>query len=79
VHEAAVGMFITGPLQRAGAPRGVMENEGIPVAEYEQLAKRFKPKPNRRARLARSPRQAGQKYMVMTTKHHEGFASSPPN
>ena len=23
-----------------------MENEGIPVAEYEQLAKSFKPKPN---------------------------------
>jgi len=43
------------------------------VAEYEQLAKRFKPKPNAARDWARLAKQAGQKYMVMTTKHHEGF------
>jgi alpha-L-fucosidase len=52
-----------------------MEEEGIPVAEYEQQAKLFKPKPNAARDWARLAKQAGQKYMVMTTKHHEGFCN----
>ena len=52
-----------------------MENEGIPVAEYEQLAQRFQPKPNAARDWARLARNAGQKYMVMTSKHHEGFCN----
>ena len=50
-----------------------MEQEGIPVEEYEKLADHFKPKPNAARDWARLAKQAGQKYMVMTTKHHEGF------
>ena len=46
-HEARFGMFIHWGLYSVlGRHEWVMENEGIPVAEYEQLAKRFKPKPN---------------------------------
>jgi alpha-L-fucosidase len=56
-----------------GRHEWAMEMEGIPVAEYEQLAKRFNPKPNSARAWARLAKQAGQKYMVMTTKHHEGF------
>jgi alpha-L-fucosidase len=56
-----------------GRHEWVMENEGIPVAEYEQIAKRFKPKPNAARDWAKLAKAAGQKYMVMTTKHHEGF------
>jgi alpha-L-fucosidase len=52
-----------------------MEEEGIPVAEYEQLAKLFKPKPNAARDWAKLAKIAGQKYMVMTTKHHEGFCN----
>src|SRR5947209_204716 len=33
------------------------------------------PKPNAARNWARLARQAGQKYMVMTTKHHEGFCN----
>ena len=73
-HEARFGMFIHWGLYSVlGRHEWVMENEGIPVAEYEQLAKQFKPKPNAARDWARLARQAGQKYMVMTTKHHEGF------
>src|SRR5882672_789903 len=73
-HEARFGMFIHWGLYSVlGRHEWVMENEGIPVAEYEQLAKRFKPKPNAARDWARLAKQAGQKYMVMTTKHHEGF------
>ena len=50
-----------------------MEEEGIPVAEYQLLANRFTPPPNAARAWARLAKQAGQKYMVMTTKHHEGF------
>jgi alpha-L-fucosidase len=73
-HEARFGMFIHfGLYSLLGRHEWAMEMEGIPVAEYEQLAKRFNPKPNAARAWARLAKQAGQKYMVMTTKHHEGF------
>ena len=73
-HEAEFGMFIHwGLYSLLGRHEWVMENEGIPVAEYEQLAAKFVPKPNAARDWARLARRAGQKYMVMTTKHHEGF------
>ncbi len=75
-HQARFGMFIHWGLYSVlGRHEWAMENEGIPVAEYEQLAKQFKPKPNCQREWARLARQAGQKYMVMTTKHHEGFCN----
>src|ERR1700730_7731187 len=46
-HEARFGMFIHWGLYSVlGRHEWVMENEGIPVVDYEQLAKRFQPKPN---------------------------------
>ena len=73
-HEARFGMFIHWGLYSViGRHEWAMEDEGIPVAEYEQLAKHFKPKPNAARDWASLAKQAGQKYMVMTTKHHEGF------
>ncbi len=75
-HEARFGMFIHWGLYSVlGRHEWAMEEEAIPVAEYEQLARRFKPKPNAARDWARLARQAGQKYMVMTTKHHEGFCN----
>src|SRR5713101_484731 len=75
-HEARFGMFIHfGLYSVLGRHEWVMENEGIPVAEYEQLAKRFQPKPNAARAWAKLAKQAGQKYMVMTSKHHEGFCN----
>jgi alpha-L-fucosidase len=73
-HEARFGMFIHWGLYSVlGRHEWVMENEGIAVAEYEQLAKRFKPKPNAARDWATLAKAAGQKHMVRTTKHHEGF------
>jgi alpha-L-fucosidase len=75
-HEARFGMFIHwGLYSTLGRHEWVMEEEGIPVAEYEKQAKLFKPKPNAARDWARLAKQAGQKYMVMTTKHHEGFCN----
>jgi alpha-L-fucosidase len=73
-HDARFGMFIHwGSYSVLGRHEWSMENEAIPVAEYEQLARQFKPKPNAARDWARLAKRAGQKYMVMTTKHHEGF------
>jgi len=75
-HEARFGMFIHWGLYSVlGRHEWAMEEEGIPVAEYEQLAKRFTPKPQSARAWARLAKAAGQKYMVMTTKHHEGFCN----
>jgi len=73
-HEAKFGMFIHWGLYSViGRHEWAMELEGIPVPEYETLAKRFKPKPNAARAWAKLAKRAGMKYMVMTTKHHEGF------
>jgi alpha-L-fucosidase len=73
-HEATFGMFIHWGLYSVlGRHEWAMENEGIPVAEYEQLAHKFTPRPNAAREWAALAKKAGQKYMVMTTKHHEGF------
>jgi alpha-L-fucosidase len=75
-HEARFGMFIHWGLYSVlGRHEWAMEEEGIPVSEYELLAKRFQPQPNAARAWAKLAKAAGQKYMVMTTKHHEGFCN----
>jgi alpha-L-fucosidase len=75
-HEARFGMFIHfGLYSVLGRHEWAMEEEGIPVAEYQQLAKRFNPQPHAARAWAKLARQAGMKYMVMTSKHHEGFCN----
>lgn len=73
-HEAKFGMFIHyGLYSIIGHQEWVMESEGIPIPEYERLAAQFMPKPGAAREWARLAKRAGQKYMVLTTKHHEGF------
>src|ERR1700676_905892 len=62
-HEARFGMFIHWGLYSVmGRHEWVMENEGIPVAEYEQLATKFKPKPYPARAWAKLAKATGQKY-----------------
>lgn len=73
-HAARFGMVIHWGLYSVlGRHEWAMEMEAIPVREYEQLAARFKPRPGAPREWAKLARRAGQRYMVMTTKHHEGF------
>ncbi|HEV2352491.1 MAG TPA: alpha-L-fucosidase [Terriglobia bacterium] len=75
-HQARFGMFIHWGLYSVlGHHEWALEMEGIPIKEYEQLAKRFKPVPHAARAWAKLAKAAGQKYMVMTTKHHEGFCN----
>ena len=72
--DARFGMFIHwGLYAQLGRHEWVMNRERIPVDEYEKLAETWKPEPNAARRWAKLAKQAGMRYMVMTTKHHEGF------
>ena len=48
-------------------------NEQITNEEYEKYFKRFDPDLYDPKLWARTASQAGMKYFVVTTKHHEGF------
>ncbi len=73
---ARFGMFIHfGVYSTIGRHEWVMEDEAIPVAEYAPHATSFHPEAGSPRAWARLARQAGMKYMVMTSKHHEGFCN----
>jgi len=73
-RAARFGMFIHwGLYAQLGRHEWVMNRERIPVEEYEPLADSWKPKPAPAREWARLAKAAGMRYMVMTTKHHEGF------
>jgi alpha-L-fucosidase len=85
-REARFGMFIHWGLysipagvwrdkvHATGYSEWIMFGEKIPVKEYELLAKRFKPSQFDAKAWVAIAKQAGMKYMVLTTKHHEGFS-----
>ena len=73
-HEARFGMVIHwGLYSQLERGEWVMNRDCIPVGEYEKLADTWKPRPGAARQWARLARDAGMKYVVMTTKHHEGF------
>jgi len=73
-REARYGMFVHwGLYAQVGRNEWVQSIEGIPVDEYAELAKSFKPKERPAREWAKLASESGMKYMVMTTKHHEGF------
>ncbi|HOV69687.1 MAG TPA: alpha-L-fucosidase [Clostridia bacterium] len=68
------GMFIHWGLYAIPA-RGewVRSNEKISVAEYQQFFDEFNPVRYNPKAWVRLAKEAGMKYAVMTTKHHDGF------
>lgn len=73
-HEARFGMFIHWGLYAIlGRGEWTMHIEHIPPDEYEKLAKQFNPKKFDADAWAQLAVDAGTKYMVFTTRHHDGF------
>jgi len=74
-REARFGMFIHWGLYSLLA-RGewVMFHEKIPVPEYEQLMRRFNPVKFNADEWVRLAADAGQRYIVITSRHHDGFS-----
>jgi alpha-L-fucosidase len=67
-----------------GLGEWIMYNAKIPVAEYAGYARKFDPVRFDADAWARLAKEAGMKYIVITAKHHDGFAmfktaSSPFN
>jgi len=84
-RESRFGMFIHWGLYAipAGEWNGeripsaaewIMNRAQIPVREYEKLAEQFNPVEFDADGIAGLARDAGMKYLVITSKHHDGFA-----
>ena len=84
-RDAKYGMFIHWGLYAipAGEYKGqrslgigewIMQRLKIPVREYEQLAKQFNPTKYNPDEWVQLAQDAGMKYIVITSKHHDGFA-----
>ncbi|OGV40034.1 MAG: hypothetical protein A2020_06045 [Lentisphaerae bacterium GWF2_45_14] len=52
----------------------IMRKLKIPIRKYESLAKKFNPVKFDAAKWVKTAKDAGMKYMVITSKHHDGFA-----
>jgi alpha-L-fucosidase len=84
-REARFGMFIHWGLYAipAGEYQGqrstrigewIMEWANIPRAKYEEFARQFNPVKFDAAEWVRIAKDAGMKYIVITSKHHDGFS-----
>ena len=75
-QAARFGMFIHfGVYATIGRHEWEMEDEAVPVAEYATHAANFHPRVGAARAWAKLAKQAGMRYMVLTTKHHEGFCN----
>ena len=83
--EAKLGLFIHWGLysilageydgkKTKGLAEWIMNDLDIPASEYEKLAAQFDPVDFDADALVRQARDWGMKYIVFTSKHHEGFA-----
>ena len=82
--DAKFGLFIHWGLysQTAGEWKGhpteggehFMLYERIPLKEYATIAKDFNPVKFDAKKWVRAAKHAGMKYLVYTTKHHDGFS-----
>jgi alpha-L-fucosidase len=72
--DARFGMFIHWGLYALPARHEWVKNqERITEEEYQKYFEQFDPDLYDARRWARAAREAGMKYFVITTKHHEGF------
>jgi alpha-L-fucosidase len=84
-REARFGMFIHWGVysvpagtwdgrQIGGIGEWIMNRAKIPVADYQRMAKQFNPVKYDPDAWVRMAKDAGMKYIVITSKHHDGFA-----
>ena len=73
-RDMRFGMFIHwGPVSLKGTEIGWSRGNQVPIEEYDNLYKRFNPTQFNADEWVKTAKEAGMKYMVITTKHHDGF------
>jgi alpha-L-fucosidase len=77
-QELRFGMFVHwGPVSLRGTEIGWSRGNEVPVDEYDALYKQFNPTKFNAAEWVSIAKSAGMRYMVLTTKHHDGFCLWP--
>jgi alpha-L-fucosidase len=85
-REAKFGMFLHWGLYsvpagewegKSGYAEWIMEEAHIPVSRYEQFAKEFDPEKFDAKAWVKTAKDAGMQYVVITSKHHDGFCLWP--
>jgi alpha-L-fucosidase len=73
-QDARFGMFIHwGVYSAEGRGEWIMYQEHIPYPEYRKLAANFHPKAYDPAKWVSLAKEAGMKYVILTTRHHDGY------
>jgi alpha-L-fucosidase len=73
-NQAKFGMFIHwGLYSLIGKGEWIMRHELISKDEYAKFAKKFNPSKNAPKEWAALAKKTGMKYMVFTSRHHDGF------
>ena len=75
VYAVPAGIYQGRQLPQAG--EWIMRMAKIPVAEYRAYAEQFNPVKYDPEAWVRLAKEAGMKYIVITAKHHDGFALYP--
>lgn len=74
-EKLGFGMFIHwGLYSQLGAGEWVMDQRQIPAAEYNKLKDNFTAADFDAQAIARTAKAAGMRYIVLTTRHHDGFS-----
>lgn len=74
-QDAKFGLFIHwGVYSVLGDGEWVMNNQQIPIKTYEKLPAFFNPTEFNAAEWVQMVKDAGMKYITITSKHHDGFA-----
>jgi len=72
------GMFVHwGPVSLKGTEIGWSRGREVPVEEYDNLYKEFNPVNFSADEWIKTLKDAGMKYFVITTRHHDGFSLCP--
>ncbi|WP_316817510.1 alpha-L-fucosidase [Pedobacter nyackensis] len=72
------GMFIHwGPVSLRGTEIGWSRGTNVPTVEYDNLYKEFNPVLFDADKWAKTAKDAGMKYLTITSKHHDGFCLWP--
>ncbi len=74
-QDSKFGLFIHwGVYSVLGKGEWVMNNDKMSVAAYEKVPAQFNPVEFNAAEWVRMAKDAGMKYITITSKHHDGFA-----